>query len=37
MTIKVKEPQNPKEGEYSLANDGTVVVFKNGAWTIPSQ
>jgi len=30
--IKVREPQNPKEGEYTLDNKGNLVVFKNGRW-----
>ena len=27
--IKVREPQNPVEGEYTLCNKGEVAVFKN--------
>ena len=29
--IRVKEPQNPVEGEYSL-DHGELVVFRNGEW-----
>jgi hypothetical protein len=37
MTIKVKEPQNPVEGEFSLDQYGEVVQFNNGEWTRPSR
>lgn len=30
--IKVREPQNPSEGEYTLDNKGNLVVFKGGRW-----
>ena len=30
--IRVKEPQNPVEGEYSLDQYGELVVFRNGEW-----
>ena len=30
--IKVREPQNPVEGEYTLDNFGNLVVFKKGKW-----
>ena len=30
--IKVKEPQNPIEGEFTLDNFGNVVQYKNGKW-----
>ena len=33
--IKVKEPQNPTEGEYTLDQYGELVVFKNGVWVRP--
>ena len=33
--IKVREPQNPIEGEYTLDQYGEVVVFKNGTWQRP--
>ena len=28
--IRVKEPQNPTEGEYSLDQYGELVVYKDG-------
>ena len=30
--IKVREPQNPSEGEYTLDNKGNLVVYKSGRW-----
>lgn len=30
--IYVKEPKHPVEGEFSLDQFGSVVVFKNGKW-----
>ena len=30
--IKVKEPQNPIEGEVTLDTFGNVVQYKNGRW-----
>jgi len=30
--IRVKEPQNPEEGEYSLDQYGDLVVYKDGKW-----
>ena len=33
--IKVREPQLPVEGEYTLCNIGKVAVFKNGEWIRP--
>lgn len=32
MTILVREPQLPIEGEYTLDNFGNLVVFKDGKW-----
>jgi len=33
--MRVKEPQHPTEGEYSLDQVGELVVFKNGKWQYP--
>jgi len=33
--MRVKEPQHPVEGEYSLDQHGELVVFKNGKWQYP--
>lgn len=35
MCIRVREPQNPKEGEYTLCNKGELAVFRNGEWVRP--
>ena len=35
--MRVKEPQHPVEGEYSLDQFGELVVFKNGKWQYPEQ
>lgn len=37
MKIKVREPQNPTEGEYTLCNKGEVAVFRNGEWIRPNE
>jgi len=33
--IRVREPQKPTEGEFTLCNKGEVAVFKNGEWQRP--
>ena len=33
--IKVREPQLPVEGEYTLCNKGEVAVYRNGVWVRP--
>jgi len=35
--IKVREPQNPSEGEFTLCNNGELVVFRKGKWIIPNE
>jgi|TARA_B110000444_G_scaffold234593_1_gene245014 hypothetical protein len=35
--IKVKEPQRPVEGEYTLCNKGEVAVYRNGKWIRPNE
>jgi|TARA_R110001606_G_scaffold387210_3_gene551705 hypothetical protein len=30
--IKVKEPQNPVDGEFTLDQYGELVQYKNGEW-----
>jgi hypothetical protein len=30
--IKVKEPQNPFEGEFTLCQSGNLVQYVNGKW-----
>ncbi len=37
MQIKVREPQNPQEGEYTLCNLGELAVFRNGEWVRPER
>ena len=32
MSILVREPQHPTEGEYTLDNFGNLVLFKDGQW-----
>ena len=37
MKIRVREPQNPSEGEYTLCNKGEVVVYRKGKWVRPNE
>ena len=37
MKIRVREPQNPSEGEYTLCNKGEVAVYRKGKWVRPNE
>ena len=34
---KVREPQYPTEGEFTLCNRGELAVFRNGKWVRPNE